>query len=517
MAYTQTGNGGPTEIHPGASKMLLLLLAINLFNYIDRQILSATLSNIQLDLFNPNDPWLNRKLGSLTSAFLVVYMLTAPLFGVLGDKFSRWYLVGIGVIAWSLASGASGLAGAYIVLLLTRCFVGVGEAAYGPVAPSMLSDMYPVSHRGKVLSWFYLAIPVGSALGFVLGGAIAGSFGWRAAFYAVTFPGLILGLFCFFMKEPPRYKGPESAQKDTYWERVKKIWRIRSFRFCTLGMTCTTFVLGGVAAFAPKYIFERVGQLQITDKSIEKLVQLKAPSGEPLIPVDVIEQLNKLRSEEPLGIPQMNQLLKEKLTRTAFENYYPQIVSGAQAYKIVDGQEVPLSLSLSQINLYFGVLVVVCGLLATLLGGILGDYLRKYMQGAYFLVCGYSAMLAFPLFVGMVLVPFPYAWLLLAGAVFFLFFNTGPANAITANVTHSGVRATGFALNILIIHLFGDAISPFIMGWIADVWSWEIAMLAVSTLIFVAGAIWILGASGLEQDTTAAESLQFEDHSAKNE
>ena len=148
----------PSENSPsmksGATAALWLLLGINLFNYIDRQVLSAVLPKLALDatLFTPGDPNQKRDLGLLTSAFLVSYMVLSPIFGRLGDTRSRWLLVGIGVIIWSLASGGSGLATSYTVLLLTRCLVGVGEAAYGPVAPSMLSDLYPERDRGRILS-----------------------------------------------------------------------------------------------------------------------------------------------------------------------------------------------------------------------------------------------------------------------------------------------------------------------------------------------------------------------------
>ena len=149
-------------------------------------------------------------------AFMVLYMIGAPIFGRLAERHSRWFLVAIGVIAWSLASGASGLATTFFGLLLTRCLVGVGEAAYGPVAPTIISDLYHVKDRGRVLAWFYMAIPVGSALGYVLGGAVAGSSigahgaallgihaeSWRWAFFLVVPPGLALGVVSLFMKEP---------------------------------------------------------------------------------------------------------------------------------------------------------------------------------------------------------------------------------------------------------------------------------------------------------------------------
>ena len=117
--------------------------------------------------------------GLLMSMFLVSYTLAAPLFGWLGDRAPRWRLIAVGVILWSLASGGTGLATGFVTLMLTRALIGVGEAAYGPVAPSLISDLFPVERRGGVLAWFYMAIPVGSALGFVLGGWMAARYGWR--------------------------------------------------------------------------------------------------------------------------------------------------------------------------------------------------------------------------------------------------------------------------------------------------------------------------------------------------
>src|SRR5262249_9058154 len=147
----------------GARATLALLLAINLFNYIDRYVLSAVVPVLK-------EEFPTGRMGLLATAFLVSYMLTAPLFGWLADRVSRWLIVGLGVIVWSLASGASGLAETYGMLLATRIFVGVGEAAYGPAAPTLIADYFPVEKRGRVLAWFYMAIPVGSALGYAWGG-----------------------------------------------------------------------------------------------------------------------------------------------------------------------------------------------------------------------------------------------------------------------------------------------------------------------------------------------------------
>ncbi len=211
----QGAGAGSGKTLPGANSALILLLAINLFNFMDRMILSSVEPEIRRELLQGVDDaefWS----GLLATAFLVTYMVIAPVFGVLADRMSRWVIVAMGVIIWSLASGASGLdwvtlfgvnlAVAYWLMVATRCLVGFGEGAYGPVAPTMLADLFPVEKRGKVMSLFYLAIPVGGALGFTLGGAMKGlsEDGWRWAFYAVVPPGILLGFICFFMKEPAR-------------------------------------------------------------------------------------------------------------------------------------------------------------------------------------------------------------------------------------------------------------------------------------------------------------------------
>ncbi|MBI1832614.1 MAG: MFS transporter [Planctomycetes bacterium] len=241
-----------------ATLALTLLVLINLFNYIDRQVLAAVEPEIRKELL-PDDSGAEPKdganqeesedakfwMGWLATAFLLSYMLIAPLFGILADRISRWWLVGFGVLLWSLASGGSGvdwgvsIAAAYWVLLITRCFVGVGEAAYGPVAPAMIADLYPIEKRGKVMAWFYLAIPVGGALGYALGEVIEKAIGWRWAFYAVVPPGIALGIWCFFMPDPPRGQAESSdatANRKPSMKDYLFLLTIPSYTLNTLGM-----------------------------------------------------------------------------------------------------------------------------------------------------------------------------------------------------------------------------------------------------------------------------------------
>jgi MFS family permease len=490
---------GPDHILPGARTALLLLLAINLFNYIDRYVLAAVLPKLELDaeMFSASDPWLKTKLGMLTTAFMITYMLLSPVFGWLGDQRSRWVLVGIGVILWSLASGGSGLAIGFWMLICTRCLVGVGEAAYGPVAPSMLSDLYPEKQRGKVLSWFYMAIPVGSALGFVLGGQVAQtSLGWRGAFLVVVVPGIILGCFCFFMHEPPRDKSHSvKAGWGGYFHTVKHLLRIRSFRCATIGLTLICFIQGGVAVWAPYYVLEREARYQVSAKNLENLENLKSSDGTPLVPANVIAEVHKIDQSTVFNRAEFRTELRKVLSKDDYEQH---------GSRIIDAMPTEDSITLGKVNFFVGAIVVLGGLLATLFGGWLGDKLRDKYRGSYFLVSGYSAIIAFPLFLGMLYVPFPYAWILMFLAVFGLFVNTGPANTILANVTAPTMRATGFAFNILIIHMLGDAISPTIIGYIADQTSLTRGFELAAFFTLIGGLIWVWGSRFLHEDTLAA-------------
>lgn len=236
-----------------ARRALMLLIAINLFNYVDRQILAAVEKPIseELGLSKANT-------GTLYSAFLVSYMLLSPLFGILADRMRRWAIIGIGVIVWSLASGGSGLAQTYGVLLLTRCLIGVGEAAYGPVAPTVISDLYPVEKRGKVMSWFYVAIPIGSALGYAIGGLFSSH--WHWAFFATLPPGILLGVLCFFMPEPRRLSGASNVPQKPRLSDYTSLLKIPSYVLNTLAMTALTFSMGGIAFWMPRYLVEDRGQ-----------------------------------------------------------------------------------------------------------------------------------------------------------------------------------------------------------------------------------------------------------------
>jgi len=439
----------PAAAARGARLSLVLLLTINLFNYIDRYVLAAVEPKIREHFFpgavggaavSAKDELAAAmaKTGSLATAFLLSYMIAAPVFGWLASKMSRWILVGISVAIWTLASGASGLAGTFALLVLTRCFVGIGEAGYGPAAPTMISDLYPVERRGAVLAWFYMAIPVGSALGYAFGGLVIKHYSWRVPFFLVVPPGLILATWAFFMKSPKKAEPLPAAKNDLraensgvldYEEKRPKaglkgyigVLKIPSYVLDTAGMAAMTFAIGGFSFWMPAYLVD----------------------------------------ERHAG-------------------------------------------ALDKVNMYFGGIMVVAGITATLLGGWLGDFFRKRTAGAYFIVSGAGILISTVFIVLMMHTAFPMAWVWLFFAVFFLFINTGPSNTILANVTHPSVRANAFALNILIIHALGDAISPPMLGAIAGR-SWEAALYVVCGVMVLAAVFWFWGAGFLKRDTERVE------------
>jgi MFS family permease len=238
---------------------LALLLAVNMLNYIDRQVLYAVFPLIKND-FHLSDT----ALGFLGSAFMLFYMCSAPLLGWLGDRGSRVKLASCGVAVWSLFTALSGFAPGYRSLLAARTVVGIGEASFGTVSPGLLADFFPKERRGRILSYFYLAIPVGSALGYLLGGLLGQKFGWHAAFLIVGAPGLILALNVRFLREPPRGGGEQAVlgAPKPLWKNYASLFKNRSFVINTLAMAAMTFAMGGLAQWMPSFLY-RIHHLDV--------------------------------------------------------------------------------------------------------------------------------------------------------------------------------------------------------------------------------------------------------------
>ena len=235
-----------------------LLLTVNMLNYIDRQVLFAVFPLIKIDLHLSDTA-----LGFLGSAFMLSYLLLAPLFGWLGDHWSRTRLASGGLVVWSLATALAGYASGYRTLLAARATVGVGEASFGTVSPGLVADYFPKEHRGRILSWFYVAIPVGSALGYLLGGVLGQRYGWHDAFLMVGVPGLLLAIPIALLRTPPRGgDAPHPAAGHPFPPGEGKragggyaaLFRNRSFVCNTLAMAAMTFAIGGLAQWIPSFL-----------------------------------------------------------------------------------------------------------------------------------------------------------------------------------------------------------------------------------------------------------------------
>jgi MFS family permease len=417
---------------------LALLSFINLFNYLDRYLVSALVESLKHSELKLNDA----EAGSLMSAFLLVFTFAAPVFGALGDRRTRPRLIAFGVGCWSIATALSGLAGSYFGLLTARAAVGIGEAAYGTVAPSLLSDYFPADKRGRVMAVFFCAIPVGSALGYVVGGLMDTHFGWRMAFFVAGIPGLALAAVCWFMQDPPRgsqdedltpaqkadmdfakvssdTQGIGSATKATYLQLLKN----RPYVFTVLGYTAYTFAIGGLAYWMPAF-------------------------------------LERIR-----GMPR------------------------------------------AQATISFGAIVVVTGFLGTFLGGWLGDYLGKYSKQAYLLISAASTLLAAPFVWFALTTPSSTTYVVcMVIAQLLMFLSTGPINASIVNLVLPTQRASATALEVFVIHLLGDCISPLLIGVISDASSLAQGVKIVPVAVVISGLLWFWAAHEKAKSAAAATS-----------
>ena len=227
---------------------LIVLTALNLLNYIDRSVLFAVQPLVQSE-FHLNDA----QIGRVTTLFFVFYTVAAPLMGPLADRYSRRMVIVLGAFAWSGVTLLTAVTHSYLALLIRHTLVGVGEASFVTVSPTFVVDLFPEERRGRVLGVFYLAIPVGTALGYLIGGYFGTRFGWRAPFYMAGAPGFLLAFIMMFIPEPKR--GQFDSLRDTP-ERATVLGLARNPAFwtATLGMAAMTFSLGGLQVWMPTFL-----------------------------------------------------------------------------------------------------------------------------------------------------------------------------------------------------------------------------------------------------------------------
>jgi multidrug resistance protein len=200
----------------------------------------------------------NAQIGYLTSAFLGFYMLAAPFVGPLADRYSRKPIIVLGALFWSGLTLLTAVTHTYTELLIRHTLVGVGEATFVTIAPTFVADLFAEKKRGRILGVFYLAIPVGSAAGYLLGGYLAPHYGWRFPFYIAAAPGFLLALAVLFLKEPERGQF-DSVKETPERETILGLARNPAFLTSTLGMAAMTFSLGGIQVWIPKFLFSERG------------------------------------------------------------------------------------------------------------------------------------------------------------------------------------------------------------------------------------------------------------------
>jgi len=245
---------------PAARTALAVLTGVNMLNYIDRYIPAGALPLI-LAAFSVSDT----KGGLLQSLFMFPYAIVSPLAGAMGDRRRRFGVAGAGVLIWSAATFASGLAPTFTILMIARVVIGIGEASYSVVTPPLLADYYPPGKRTSVLTVFYAALPMGSALGFMVGGVVGTHLGWRAAFFVAGVPGLLLALALLAFRDPPRTGAtldPAHGARPTPGEPPPgwgQLLRFPSYLANVTAQTIYTFAIGGLATWMPTYFYRERG------------------------------------------------------------------------------------------------------------------------------------------------------------------------------------------------------------------------------------------------------------------
>lgn len=420
---------------------LSVLTFVNFLNYIDRQALPAVAPAMQREL-----GLTDTELGAMEAALLLSFTVLAPMFGRLGDRYSRTKLMAAAAVVWSIATGLTALidrspllppslhlnlpvfgilalSSVALGLCAVRALVGIGESSYSTITPALIADYFPLQRRATALGVFQAAIPMGFALGYVLGAVLAHWFGWRLAFMLVGLPGVIVSIFVWKLREPRRGEHdavPEPAAvvdgepRQSWWQTTKQILMTRDWLLSTAGYTALTFVLGAFATWATLMLAR--------DKHMSE--------------------------------------------------------TGAAVV--------------------LGSVTLLAGAAGTFGGGWIADRVVAKRRNGYFLVCAASSLLAvIPAVIALV----THRPMFFLPAIFFavvlLFVNNAPFHAILINSVPPAIRASAVALNVVAIHACGDVISRFGVGKLSD-------SLAGGNAGLIAGLARMLGIDPTQEHLTAA-------------
>ncbi|KAM3930960.1 protein spinster homolog 1-like [Leptodactylus fuscus] len=433
---------------------VVIMSFVSLIHYIERFSASGVLPDLQ-KAFNMSDS----VSGLLHTVFIASYMLFGPVFGYMGDRWNRKYIMCAGTLFWSIMTlSISFVPNQYFLLLLAmRALVGVGEASFSTVAPSVIADLFVADQRSRMFSIFYLTIPVGCGLGYIIGSKVVSAAGgdWHWAFRVTPGLGVIaVLLLLIFVKEPPRGAADgknknKSVSSNNWISDVKKLFKNRSFLFSTLGCATVAFVAGAIGLWAPSF-------------------------------------LTRARSL----------LLEKEPCQTGTCTYNDSLI--------------------------FGVLTVISGILGVLAGVEISKKYRKTNPRADPLVCACGLLCSAPfLFLALVLADISlvatYVFIFIGET--FLTFNWALVAEILLSVVPPTRRATAGAVQVTVAHLLGDVGSPYLIGFISDLIhgaaaettlsryrSLKYALLTCAFMEAIGGAFFLVNAHFIERDRKEAET-----------
>ena len=407
--------------------VFVLLFLLYMFDYIDRSIVTSMFTSIERD-WGIN----HTQSGLLMSAvYWAIVILTFPV-SLLVDRWSRTKTIGMMAILWSLATALCALTGNYVQLFMARLLIGVGEAGYAPGGSAMISGLYPIEKRSKMMGIWNASIPLGTAIGVLLGGIIATNWGWKHAFGLVAIPGLIVAIMFLFVKD---YKTVDLSFVDKSANRVRMERKdiIREFLskpsiiYTYFGIAAVVFVTTSLITWLATYFQAVNGLPQAKAGTMASAVMVLALVGAPLGGI-LTDRWRKTRINARLFLPMLSSLVSAVLLFLA-------------------------------LNVFHGI-----------------------AQFAVFLVMGITIMM----------------------------FISG-ASAVTQDVIHPGLRATSYAIAVVVQNLLGSSMAPLVVGNIYDSTSDIKTALEILPLVLVLGAVlFYLGSRYYRNDIEKVTKINLE-------
>jgi MFS family permease len=485
---TPTG-APPSGSVPAYSAYALTVLAIaNLLSYINRNVVFALFDPIKHDL-----ALTDTQLGWLASAYVLVFSLAALPFGVLSDLRSRRAVIATGVLLWSAFTMASGFVDSFNGLLLCRALVGLGGAAFGGAAQSLVADYFPSRGRAMAMGILAAGITLGGVIGIWLGGRLEAVYGWRTAVFAVSLPGFVLVVLTGRLRDPVRAPGQLSLR----WARSELGLGLTSMVKQFLPLLVSLAVGGALALH-----FDRAYG---ADSKLD--VAAFAASVSVGLALNIRIWVKRFASAPATGPRVLVRAFGEQAISLAMVLRTPTLVyifmGGALISFGMNGlvgwaptfMSRELNLTVAQAAALLGTWGLVSGTAGVLFGGLLADWLRRYTPTGRVLTIFLGLLLGGPLAVWLltlrdlgIFVP------VFVAAFFFLSWFNGPIAAVIFDVVPSKISATVAGAYLLFIHLVGDAVAFPLVGALSDRFGLHRAILLLPSVAIVGGVV-VLGAA----------------------